>query len=150
MSKKQPNSNKPNQGSGGPPIDLINQFLENQRKELDNATQEIELKKLNEQNAYNYGCKALEAQKEDRREQRSQTTLFMKYGFVLTIILLVLISAFVAGCIYTGNISIIVSVLKVAAYILPSAVGGYFIGLNRGKKSSNGNNQPSYAEVVDD
>ena len=129
-------------------IDLIAQFLQNQTEELKNQSQEIELRKLNEQNAYNYGCKALEAQKEDRKEQRSQITLFMKYGFWLTIIILVLATAFVGGCIYTDNIGLIVSVLKVIAYIVPSAVGGYFIGLNKGKKSSNNSAPASYAEVV--
>ncbi|HCY80258.1 MAG TPA: hypothetical protein DHV22_00910 [Xanthomarina gelatinilytica] len=59
-------------------------------------------------------------------------------------------AAFVGGCIYTDNIAIIVSVLKVMAYVLPSAIGGYFVGFNRGKKSSGGNEQTTYAEVVHD
>lgn len=149
MAKNQ-SSNRNNGNNSRLPLDLVNQFLENQSKELDNATQEIELKKLNEQNAFAYGCKALDAQKEDRKEQREQMTLFMKYGFWLTIVILILMAAFVGGCIYTDNIAIIVSVLKVMAYVLPSAIGGYFVGLNRGKKSSGGNEQTTYAEVVDD
>ncbi|MBC6409648.1 MAG: hypothetical protein GDA42_04205 [Ekhidna sp.] len=131
------------------PSELIAQFLENQSKELENATKEIELKKFNEQNAFEYGCKALETQKEDRKEQRTQLTLFMKYGFWLTIFVLLLMSVFVAGCIYTNNINIIVSVLKAIAYVLPSVVGGYFIGLNRGRKSSR-DTHSTYAEVVED
>ena len=148
MSQRQ-NSKNLKQTPNPKELNLITQFLENQRIELDNNSQEIELKKLNEQHAFEYGIKALEAQKEDRKEQRAQTTLFMKYGFRLTIFVLILISVFVGGCIYTDNINIIISVLKVFAYIFPSAIGGYFIGLNKGKKSSQSNNV-SYAEVVED
>lgn len=147
MPKDQANDHKQNHSS--PPLELITQFLENQRKELGNATQEIELKKINEQNAYDYACKALEAQKEDRKEQRAQMTLFMKYGFWLTIVVLALLAVFVTGCILTDNIHIIVSVLKIMAYMLPSAIGGYFVGLHRGKKSSD-SSQHSYAEIVEE
>lgn len=133
----------------GLPINLVKQFLENQSKELQNHAQDIELKKLNEKNGYDYACKALDAQKLDRKERRSQITLFMKYGFWLTIIILLLVSCFVGVCVYTDNVGIIVSSMKVIAYILPSALGGYFFGLNRGKKSS-GSSGASYAEVVED
>lgn len=142
-------ANQNREESSGLPLDLIHRFLENQSKELEIHTEEVGLRKLNEQNAYEYSCKALEAQKEDRKEQRAQTTLFMKYGFWLTIVILILISVFIGGCIYTDNIFIIVSVLKVMAFIFPSAIGGYFIGLNRGKKHSR-STESSYAEVVDD
>ena len=52
-------------------IDLVKQFLENQSRELANHTEEIELRELNEKNSYDYACKALIAQKEDRKEKRS-------------------------------------------------------------------------------
>lgn len=74
--------------------------------------------------------------------------LFMKYGFWLTLVIVVLIAGFITACIYTNNIHSIVSVLKVVAYILPSAIGGYFVGFHRGKKSSD-SNQSSYAEIVE-
>ncbi|MBC6400242.1 MAG: YrzE family protein [Ekhidna sp.] len=144
MAKSQDSDNRNNSNSK-----LIAQFLENQSKELENATQEIKFKELNEKNAFKYASKALEAQKEDRREERDQLTLFMKYGFWLTVLVLLLMSVFVAGCIYTNNINIIVSILKVIAYVLPSAIGGYFIGLNRRKKSSR-DTHSTYAEVVED
>lgn len=67
----------------------------------------------------------------------------MKYGFWLTIIVLILLAALVGVCIYTDNIAVIISGLKVIAYVLPSLIGGYFVGLNRGKKYS-------YAETVTD
>lgn len=138
------------QASDNPPLEMVNQFLHNQSIELENATQEIELRKLNEQNAFNYSCKALEAQQKDRTEQRAQTTLFMKYGFWMTVIILIISSLFVLVCIYTDNIAIVVSVMKVIAYILPSAIGGYFIGLNKGKKSNDNGVSYSEAEVVED
>ncbi len=65
--------------------------------------------------------------------------MFMKYGFWLTTFMLLLLAVFVTGCIYTDNINIIISVLKVAAYIIPSAIGGYFMGLNKGKKTIQSN-----------
>jgi len=135
--------------NGGLSTDLIKKFIENQSQELTNESQEIELKKLNEKNGYDYACKALEAQKEDRKEHRKQVTLFMKYGFWLTIVFLIFLALFVWACIYTDNIHIIISVLKVSAYMIPSAVGGYFIGLNKGKKVHKGNNSATYAEIVD-
>ena len=144
-----PRSKRNNQ-KDNPPTELITQFLQNQAEELKIQAQEIELRKLNEKNGFDYSCKALEVQKEDRKEQREQITTFMKYGFRLTIFILVLGALFVGACIYTDNINLIVSVLKVVAYIVPSALGGYFLGFNRGKKSSVNSGPASYAEVVED
>lgn len=131
------------------PTELVAHFLQNQTQELKNTSQEIKLRKLNEKNAYEYGCRALEAQKQDRKDQRAQTTLFMKYGFWLTIIILLLFSSFFTICAYTDNIHIVVSILKVMAYIIPSAVGGYFIGLNKGKKVRT-SAITSHAEIVEE
>ncbi|WP_286760925.1 hypothetical protein [Salegentibacter sp. UBA1130] len=132
--------------------ELIREFLSNQSKELSNQKEEIELRKLNEKNAYSYGCKALEVQQQDRKESREQATSFMKYGFALTIVVLLLLSAFVGGCIYTGNIGLIVSVMKVLAYVVPSTLGGYFIGINRGRKKGRNESSDSvpYAEVEEE
>lgn len=120
-----------------PPQHLIEQFLSNQARELANHSEEIELRKLNEKNSFAYATKALEAQKQDRKEEREHKASFMKYGFWLTVVILILTALFVAGCMYTDNMSIVVSGLKVLAYMLPGTVGGYFIGLNKGKKSRN-------------
>ena len=144
------NSRHPNPNGDRPPTELITQFLQNQAEELKNQSREIDLRKLNEQNAYNYACKALEAQKQDRKEQRSHVALFMKYGFWLTIVLLILAACFVGACIYTDNVAIIVSVLKVLAYIIPTAIGSYFFGHNRGKKSVSQSEPASYADIVEE
>lgn len=82
--------------------------------------------------------------KKYRKEKRSQVTLFMKYGFWLTIVLLILVALFTYGCIVTKNVHIIVSGLKVVAFVFPSAIGGYFIGLNKGKKQSQEIDTTSY------
>lgn len=141
-SKQQPSSSKEF------PTQLIDKFLSNQSLELKNQSQENELRKLNESNSYDYACKALEAQKEDRKESRQQATLFMKFGFVLTIMILILTSIFIYYCINSGNISLLYSILKGLALMIPTLLGGYFYGLNRGKKISQKESQSF--EVVDE
>ena len=73
----------------------------------------------------------------------------MKYRFWLTIVILFLIAIFIGGCIYTNNVDIVVSVLKVFAYIVPTAIGSYFVGLTRGKKSRQ-NNNTNYANIIEE
>lgn len=145
-------ANPRQQNSSGepPPTELITQFLQNQSEELKNQSREIELRKINEQNGYNYACKALEAQRKDREAQRGQVSLFMKYGFWLTMVILLLAATFVVGCIYTDNVALIVSVLKVLAYIVPTAIGGYFLGHNRGKKSATHDKPAEYTEMMEE
>lgn len=130
------------------PTELIDKFLTNQSLELKNQSQENELRKLNESNSYDYACKALEAQKEDRKESRQQATLFMKFGFALTVIILILAALFIYYCISTGNISLLYSILKGLALVVPSLLSGYFYGLNRGKKISQKDAQTF--EVIDE
>lgn len=144
MSQKQPLKPRSEENL---PAELVSQFLANQAQDLKNTQQEIELRKLNEENSYKYGCKALDIQAADKEADRAHRFQFMKYGFWLTIVLLIFLSAFVWFCIDSGNVDLIVSGLKVLAYMVPPSIGGYFLGYNRGKKHSDSSNAP-YIEPI--
>jgi len=140
--------NKSNKVERKKSIELLDQFISNQKDQLQLQLKELELRELSEKNTYDYSLKALEAQKEDRKEERRHQRTFMQYGFWLTIIVLFLVAGFVGACIYTGNIGIVVSALKVIAYIVPSLIGGYFIGLHRGRKKAE-EEESDIVEVID-
>lgn len=130
-------------------IGIITTFLENQKQELANQAQDIELRKLNEKNAHDYACRALNAQKEDRKEQREQGSKVFKYLFWLFILILLLFSSFVGAALYLDKTAMLTEVFKAIIYILPSFFGAYFFGYNRGKKKAIANND-NYAEVIED
>ncbi len=131
------------------PTDLVKQFLENQADELTNDKERIELEKQNQKHGFDYAVRALEAQREFTSGQRTQQTLFIKYGFALTVIVLLLLGGFTAVCIFTGNQHILIATLKIIAYVLPSSVGGYFFGHYRGRRAAR-HGAEDYSEVVED
>src|SRR5690606_15290306 len=93
-------------------IEVIKTFLENQKQELANQAQEIELRKEEGKFSHDYACKALEAQKVDRKEEREKASEFMKYFFWLALIVLILFSSFVGFCLYLDKTAILGEVLK--------------------------------------
>lgn len=146
MSKtRRPNqSNRPSQGEMSP--EVLKKFFSNQSKELENRSKELDLVKYDKQQSYNYANRALEVQSEDRKEERQQKNKLIDYGFWIVILLILLFAGFIGGCFYTGNVNLIISILEISAYVIPSVVGGYFYGLNKGKKASMDQN----VEFIDD
>lgn len=113
----------------------INKFLDNQAKELELKSQELMLRKSEIDNNQAYSLKALEAQKEDRRETRETYTLVMKWRSIVYSLCFVIILIFCGYAIYMGESQIIMEVLKISLPALATGVGGYFFGKNKGIES---------------
>lgn len=137
MAKKDPENKPESQDKENLREDLLNRFLVNQSKELENESKMIDFRKKNDEFGHTYAMEALKRQSEDRAETRTQRTLFMKYGFWLTIVAFLLFASFIGTCFYTGNVDLVYTFGKWVLIILPVLTSGYFIGLNRGKKSEN-------------
>lgn len=141
-------SKSPNEPVNEKNIAIIKTFLENQKQDLANQAQDIELRKINEKNAHDYACKALYAQKEDRKEQRAKASEFMKYAFWLIVLVIVLLSVFVGVSLYMDKTEMLAEVFRVLLYILPTLFGGYFVGYNRGRHKAPVAND--YIETIED
>ena len=134
MSHKNPNKNQ--QHNESIPTQLtVNKFLENQQKELEIRQQELAIRQVELNNNQAYSLKALEAQKEDRRETRQVYTSVLKWKIIVSSICFTMILLFCGFAIFMGETHIITEVLKISLPAIISGMGGYYFGKNRGIES---------------
>ena len=113
----------------------INKFLDNQAKDLELKNQELMLRKSEIDNNQVYSLKALEAQKEDRRETRQTYESVMKWRLMLFSACFVVILIFCGYAIYMGESQIIMEALKILLPAVATAVGGYCFGKTKAIES---------------
>jgi|GEM_PF-5611007 len=106
----------------------IDQFLQNQGRELDLRSQELELQKINVRQEHDYAREALAAQErvmlEQLRAQRRQNTdLYWLIGICALIG-----SAILGLALWTNKDQIALEIIKDLAMILGGGAGGYAIG----------------------
>ncbi|XKM12654.1 hypothetical protein RCS94_06405 [Orbaceae bacterium ac157xtp] len=119
----------------------INKLLENQAKELELRNQELMLRKAEIDNNQAYSLKALEAQKEDRRETRQTYKSIMKLRTALYSVCFICILMFCSYAIFMGETQIIMEALKVALPAIATGVGGFYFGKNKGAESERNKDQ---------
>ena len=83
-------------GDKGLPVDLIKLFLENQKKELELRTQELEISKQEELHNYEVTKLSIKAQTDtlesDRKHRRQLWSMWLKYGSSLSVVLALLVA----------------------------------------------------------
>ncbi|MDQ3001431.1 MAG: hypothetical protein M3Y08_09235 [Fibrobacterota bacterium] len=103
-------------------------------QELDVRTQELQLQKQKDQNQYQFALAALEAQRGDRDSERAHIRRIAKGAIGLVCLALILLSGTIAACIFTGNASLAVEILKGLGYLIAGGFGGWGIGRKGSKK----------------
>jgi hypothetical protein len=117
-------------------ISKIYSFIELQDKELSVRSQEIESNGKEMQLYYELAKQNDRSDVEDRKDERvnNQNTLTKVLIFLAFSIVLAIGSLDYA--LYLGKDEIVTEIIKAIIYIGPSVFGGYFAGLNQGKKQN--------------
>jgi len=115
--------------------ELISQLLENQAKEIEIKAQELDLQKQQDENNFEFGKKALDAQLSDRKMQRDCNNNLQKNQYLLISFLSLIIVAVIIISLYFNKDAIAIEIIKAVVFILAGGLGGY--GLKSKEYSQN-------------
>ena len=116
--------------------DLINRFLDNQAKELSLRSEELVLKKQEDNNAFAYGKEALGKKIDDRKDQRIQQKELRKLSYIFSGFIILLVIALIIVCLSLDKEAIALELVKAIVYVAGGALGGYGFAANKKTKSS--------------
>lgn len=119
---------------------IVEKIVNNQAKELELREKEIEQSSISLKNSHEFSLASLQAQKEDRSEQRIHEAKNTKYylGFSLVIIIGFFI-LFGLAMKYNKD-QIVMEIIKAIIFIGTGVLGGYSWG-SKGKKSTSPENE---------
>jgi len=123
------------------PIKIVEQVVENQSREIEFRTSELDLRQLQEKNALEYSNKALEGQLSDRLSQREHLKYSQKILYRISCFLIIAISTVIIVSLYLDKDPIADKIIQAIVYIFVGGVGGYGLGYNAAKDNKNGQNQ---------
>lgn len=115
------------EGGPGPLLDpeIFNKFLENQARELALREQELLLQHQQSANAHEYAQLALQAQVEDREQNRKHHQKFRRERLWFATFVSLLLAAFLAYTLTIGKDVFAQEILKALVYLLAGGLGGY-------------------------
>ena len=100
----------------GLPVDLIKLFLENQKKELELRTRELEIAKQEELHSYDVTKLSIKAQTDslesERKHQRQLWSMWGKYGSLLSVV----VASLVALALWLGKEQFILEIFRAVFY----------------------------------
>ena len=108
--------------------DLFKEFLDNQSKELELKSSEIDLKRQEDEHSFKFAQQALAAQLGDRKEQRNFYLKSRKSGYVFATIIGVLFIAFLVFALAIGKDQVALEIIKAIIFLATGSAGGYAIG----------------------
>lgn len=116
------------------PADVLAQFVQNQSKELDLRARELEYQKQADSHNFEFSKKALDAQLQDRKDERlykakTKTSAYVLAGFVTLIIAVVLLYALMQN-----QKDFALEIIKTISFVFTGGVGGYGLCASKQKK----------------
>lgn len=100
----------------GLPVDLIKLFLENQKKELELRTRELEIAKQEELHSYDVTKLSIKAQTDslesERKHHRQLWSMWVKYGSLLSVV----VASLVALALWLGKEQFILEIFRAVFY----------------------------------
>lgn len=125
------------QKPGGQQLDsaVLEKFLENQSKELDVRTQEINLQQTTEKQSFEYSKLALDKQAVDRQHHREFVRKCRKDSFFFISGVIAVIGLVIGYSLWLGKDAIAMEIIKAIIFLLSGGAGGYALGKNNTKKN---------------
>lgn len=119
------------QGLPALPPDVVSQLAQNQARELQLRAEELQLKKQQDQNSFEYAQQALGVQSADRRESREVYKQTRRDTFVFITVLSVIGIGAIVTFLAMGYDAIAMEIIKGAVLLAGGATGGYFYGKSK-------------------
>ena len=107
---------------------LFKEFLENQAKELEIKARDLDLQKQKDDHSFEFAKTALEAQKEDRAEQRTFQIKTKRNGHIFTTIISVLFVTLLVTALAMDKDQVALEIIKAVIFMATGGAGGYAIG----------------------
>jgi ABC-type transport system involved in cytochrome bd biosynthesis fused ATPase/permease subunit len=114
--------------------DIVQSFVEIQKTELALREQELRIARSEEQHKYEYACKVVEANKEDRRESRTTGVRTLKMALIFTFSVIFVLTAFSALAVWKGHADLVKDIAQGLLIFTGGAGSGFAFGYSRGKK----------------
>lgn len=105
--------------------ETIAKLLDVQRKELEVKAMELEQRKLEDQHSFEFAQKTLEAQREDRHEDRIKFGERLKVRYVFIVVVLGIVLAFFGYALHLGQGELVGNVLEKVVYYIVGALSSY-------------------------
>lgn len=105
--------------------ETIAKLLDVQRKELEVKAIELEQRKLEDQHSFEFAQKTLEAQKEDRHEDRVKFGERLKVRCVFSVVVLGIVLTFFGYALRLGQGELVSDVLEKIVYYIVGALSSY-------------------------
>ena len=107
---------------------LFKEFLDNQAKELELKSREIDLQKQKDDHAFEFAKTALKTQINDRTQQRSFFLRTKRNGYVFAVIIAFFFIALLITALAMDKDQIALEIIKATIFIVTGGAGGYAIG----------------------
>ena len=125
------NSKLPNQPKRLPSPELIEKLFDIQAQELVFKQEELELRKQEDEHAYEFANNAVAAQGVDRQDARRHRETIIHKISVLSFCLALLFIAFLSFALFIGKEQIVSEIIKGIAYVIGGGAGGFVYGRYR-------------------
>lgn len=119
--------------------ELVKNILANQAKEIELRKQAEENRKQSLKYNYELAKQSLQAQAEDRKEQRIHQKILWKWLMWLCVFMTIMISAFVCWALYLDKESFLLEIIRIIFYGGSGFCAG--VSLNKLKKSDTNSSQ---------
>lgn len=116
------------------PPSWLEQFLENQGKEIELRSAELQNDREREAQNHVHALKSLEAQLQDRSGERSHRLALVTRALILAGIGAVIVSAVIIYAIHASKPEVAMEIIKAIVLLIAGGAGGYGVGARRRKK----------------
>lgn len=113
------------------PIEVAEQFVQLQMKEIEIKRAELELKKQQDKNNYDFSKESLKVQAEDLKDQRAHQSKREKRSNWVLVLLFLLFFTIVVLAIFLNKDQLLFEIIKVIVLLFGGGATGYTIGLNK-------------------
>jgi hypothetical protein len=124
--------------SSAPPLPseaTVQRFLEVQSRDLQVRMVELELRRTEIDHGAKYAEKTLEAQLQDRKDDREQRRRISNGRLFATVIVIFAVLAFASLALYWNKEAIVMEALKIVGSAVVGFTGGFFYGRGKGMQS---------------
>ena len=115
---------------------LFKEFLDNQAKELELKSREIDLQKQKDDHAFEFAKTALETQINDRTQQRSFLLRNKRNGHIFAVIIAFFFVTLLITALAMDKDQIALEIIKAVIFIVTGGAGGYAVGRLRNISSA--------------
>jgi hypothetical protein len=111
-------------------------LIANQERSLAVQVQELELKKQTDDHAYEFAKANLDANLQDRREQRTTYLSIVNRGLIFGGIIFGLVITLIITAMLTNQTQLASEIIKTIGYFGSGSFGGYYLGKSKAKNKS--------------